>query len=374
MHHSLLAGLSLLFGMPAVVTLTVVPSDFIGSNHSFEPTTSTSVFLSVPTISTRFSTTSASVSVPSEVPVQVYGHFGPLRADQQLDCYLRARVNVIGDYELSYYFVSSLTASLPNGNYAQFLNRATRFDHLGDFDMPLFTVPSRYVPAGKSCNVYVNVKDETKTWSTAVSLLDEGAKTYQLPLSGGWFREKNSWTITSSGVSTVGVLYRDQGFRGNYDRPKNGLLPFSEMKLTLEASPTDLNLLSWGEGALRLKNYLSDFSTGTIEDDCRVWEMEMTQVASSFSPCLKGAYLYNPGDGKMRDGSAPRGLEFLTHSFYLPPCPKDEAGIKTYSFMLTFKNIGVTGQTTLEYPFTVTASALMASGCVEGSYCVEVGD
>jgi len=373
MHHSCLSGLAFLFGMPSVVILAVAPSDLVSSNHSFQPLSSTSASQSAPPFSTRLSSSSAPSSVPAEIPVQVYGHFGPLRANNQLDCYLRAKVTAIGDYLLSYYFVSSLTAPLPGGNYAPFLNRATRFDHLGDFDMPLFSVPSLYVPIQESCQVYVNVKEGTKTWSTVVSLTDEGAKTFQLPLNTGWFREKNTWTITSAGVSTVGVLYRDQGFQSNYDSPKNGLVPFNAMKITIETSPVDLNLLTWGTGTLRLKNHLSDFSIGRIEGDCRVWEVEMIKVASSFCPSLKNAYLYNPGDGKTREGSTPRGMEFLTHGFYLPPCSKEEAGIKSYSFQLSFQHMGIIGQTTLEFPFSVMASPLIASGCAEGSYCVEVG-
>lgn len=375
MHHSILTGFALLFGMPSLVGLAVLPSGFIRSSYSFEPRTSTNVSISVPPFSTRVSSSSApSSSLPVEIPVQVYGHFGPMAENRQLDCYLRAKVTQIGDYQISYYFISSLTAQLPNGNYAQFLNRVTRFDRLGDFDMPLFSVPSRYVSGHETCYVHVNVKDDTKTWATAVSLNDEGERTFQLPLKGGWFREKNSWTISSEGVSTVGTLYRDKGFFSSYESPKNGLLPFSEMKIALEASPVDLNLLSWGTGTLLLKNHVSDFSTGRIENDCRIWEVEMKKHSSSFSPSMKEAYLYNPGDGKTREGSIPRGMEFLTHNFYLPPCSREEAGLKKYSFILSFKKMGIIGKTTLEFPFTVTASPLVSSGCAGGSYCVEVRD
>lgn len=384
MRNSILTGLALLFGTPVVVSSIVVSPSIPGISlpHISHSIPITGPILSITSSSSSgssSSSSSSSSSASSNKPVipsigTFYGDFGPGIAGKDTWSYPKIRLTVPGDYEVTYGVETPLTTGVgENGIYYPLVREPVSFSTAGDYDLPPVFIPARYMGVGDNF-VYIDVYDAFDgCFVSGFSLWDNGEISATLPL------EK---TIVEGGVSSlyrdgshsVGVRYSSEGCATTYDSLEDNRLPFKKMKIIPTGGAYALGFVKWGQATLRLQNHLSDFSSGSLLGDERIWKIAMLPNGNGYSPRLADFCYYDVGTGLMRDGKFPRAGEVPTTDFFLPPCKTGEEATKNYSFVMRWDGMGIRGKMNLSYSFTVSPSSVTMGGCDDAPYCVEIED
>jgi hypothetical protein len=393
MHHSLLGPGLILFAAPALAISAGQPKGLIRSSYSIVPYTSTSVSedprddsFSYHSYSSSSSSAKTSASTGTgffekyDYWKMFTGMVGPCKMGEDL----KGTLDVVAPIDATYIIDCQVRVgdiSAPMGqedkvyyDYSLFGPLEYQLKANQKITLPALFCPKEHLVDGTFASFWIHchVVGFVQT-SCAFLVMPQAEWVYDLPRASEGFGLPASLAFCGypkDEYQRTNVTYK--GFSDRQTILSNGQIPFSSMQLTIKDDPRRLSTLSKATGTLTLNNHIDDFASGKSDGVVRTWELTDRDSGYVHTPILKTPCLYNPATGQMRDGTTIRGSEFFTNDFYLPPCKKEEVGIKQYSFSLSMSYHDVNGTFTIRNSFTIDASSIVASGCENGDFCVGV--